>query len=108
MARACSWFITEVRKRTSLCRCRTNCRTSRSAAEGTQIRGKTILDQQVENVQSIPGVRLLFSHHRRADLRRIAKPKFMAISTEHPFKPLCGDGGFYPHAGWSGKCGIKP
>src|SRR5437879_2781901 len=39
MARACSWFITEVRMRTSLCRCRTNCRTSRSAGDGIQMRG---------------------------------------------------------------------
>src|SRR5207302_8465931 len=59
---------------------------------------KTILDQQVENVQSIPGVRLLFAHHRRADLRRTAKPKFMPILTEHLFEPLRGDGGFYPDA----------
>ncbi len=39
IARACNWFITEVRKRTSLCRCLTNCRTSRSWGDGTQIRG---------------------------------------------------------------------
>src|SRR5437016_5952620 len=44
---------------------------------------KTILHQQVEDVQSIPVVCLLFAHHRRADLRRITNPQFMPIVTEH-------------------------
>src|SRR5947199_760948 len=69
---------------------------------------KTILHQQVEDVQSIPVVCLLFAHHRRADLRRIANPKFMPIVTEHLFEPLRGEGGFYADAGGSRQCSIKP
>jgi hypothetical protein len=69
---------------------------------------KTILDQQVEDVQSITAIRLLFAHHRRADFRRIAKPKFMPKSSEHPFEPLRSEGGFDLHAGGSRKCGIQP
>src|ERR1700758_425321 len=69
---------------------------------------KTVLHQQVENVPGIPGIRLLFAHHRRADFRRIAKPKFMPIASEHLFEPLRGEGGFDPHAGGSRQGSIKP
>src|SRR5438309_2071180 len=69
---------------------------------------KTILHQQVEDVQSIPVVCLLFAHHRRADLRRIANPQFMPIVTEHLFEPLRGEGGFYADADGSRQCSIKP
>src|SRR5206468_487569 len=69
---------------------------------------KTILHQQVEDLQSIPVVCLLFAHHRRADLRRIANPKFMPIVTEHLFEPLRGEGGFYADADGSRQCSIKP
>src|SRR5437879_8865045 len=69
---------------------------------------KTILHQQVEDVQSIPVVCLLFAHHRRADLRRITNPQFMPIVTEHLFEPLRGEGGFYADADGSRQCSIKP
>src|SRR6266480_6612077 len=69
---------------------------------------KTILHQQIEDVQSIPVVCLLFAHHRRADLRRIANPQFMPIVTEHLFEPLRGEGGFYADADGSRQCSIKP
>src|SRR5439155_21393720 len=69
---------------------------------------KTILHQQVEDVQSIPVVCLLFAHHRRADLRRITNPQFMPIVTEHLFEPLPGEGGFYAYAAGSRESSIKP
>src|SRR5205809_5903961 len=65
---------------------------------------KTILHQQIEDVQSIPVVCLLFAHHRRADLRRIANPQFMPIVTEHLLEPLRGEGGFYADADGSRQC----
>ena len=51
IASACSWFFTEVRKRTSLCRCLSICRRSSSAGRGYPDPGKTVGQQQVKNMQ---------------------------------------------------------
>src|SRR5208283_2713435 len=46
MASACNWLPSMVRRQTSLWRCQSNCRRSRSAGVGTQILGKRLASRR--------------------------------------------------------------
>jgi len=69
--------------------------------------GKTIREEQVEDVKSIARVRLLLPHSRHTGLGRIPNPKFVPVFTERSFEPLGVQGGFHTHASWTWKCGVE-
>src|ERR1700680_685132 len=68
---------------------------------------KLVSEQQVQNMTSIPRVRLLLAHHRRTDLRCISYPQRVSLLGEHPFEPLRISGGLHSYARRSGKPGVK-
>jgi hypothetical protein len=94
IARACSWFFTEVRKRTGLCRCLSICRKSRSAGDGTQIRGKRFVSSKSRICKASRGS--VFCYHGRTNLRRISDPEFVMVFLQHSLEPLSIEGRFHP------------
>ena len=74
----------------------------------TAAQGKTVREQQVENMQGIARVRLLLPHHGCTDLSRISDPEFVIMFSQHSLEPLGIEGSFYPDSGRTRKCGIKP
>src|SRR5215472_2301895 len=68
---------------------------------------KPVLQQQIENMQSISRVGLLPPHHGGANLGRISYPKLVSQLGQHPLEPLRVASCFHAHPHWLLQPGVK-
>jgi len=66
-----------------------------------------LLQQQIKQVRGVAPVRLLFPHHARPNLARVADPEFMPEFGQQALEPLRMARRLYAHPRWLWQASVK-